>query len=234
MMSPREFEEHIADLFANQSYKVTLTSYSADYGVDLFAENKDEKIAIQAKMYGNSTRKVNRKCVMELYGAARFFDCTKAIIATNGQILDDAAIVANKLGIEILKISSVDKLKTLTTAGVDRSFESVWRRYIMPLESKRLFRSDGSFNTIVKVDWSSLQRTSSKGNQGKIAIEIFKEAYNILIDNGVVTRDYINQNYVGRASSGVLLVLSQVPFIELLDKPSRLIINPEMIPPTND
>ena len=59
-------------------------------------------------------------------------------------------------------------------------------------------------------------------NKGKIKIEIFKQAINKLLTDGFITRDYINQNYVGRASSGIILVLSQVPYFKLTDKPTGL------------
>jgi len=36
-----------------------------------------------------------------------------------------------------------------------------------------------------------------------------------LLLEGTITRDYINQNYVGRASSGVILILAQVPFFKI-------------------
>ena len=41
---------------------------------------------------------------------------------------------------------------------------------------------------------------SSIGKIGTIDIEIFKEAYNLLLQKGEISRDYINQNYTGRAS----------------------------------
>lgn len=47
-------------------------------------------------------RKVNRAAIMQLYGAMAYQDCTKAVIATDGELLDDAISVAKKLKIEIL------------------------------------------------------------------------------------------------------------------------------------
>ena len=104
MTDPRTFEQFVANHFEKSGYKVTLTAISGDYGVDVFAENHIHKIAIQVKMYGDSTRKINRKSVMELHGAKDYFDCNKAIIATNGRILNDALEVAKKLNIEILNL----------------------------------------------------------------------------------------------------------------------------------
>ena len=104
MDKPRSFEQFIADHFQKKGYKINMTPISGDYGVDIFAENSIHKIAIQVKMYGGSTRKVNRKSIMELHGAKDFFDCDKAIVATNGEVLNDALKVAEKLNIEILNL----------------------------------------------------------------------------------------------------------------------------------
>jgi len=81
-MNPRQFEELVCEYYRSQGYKAETTPYSNDYGIDVFATKGKEKLAIQAKMYGNSTRKINRQMVMELHGAKDYFDCTKAIIAT--------------------------------------------------------------------------------------------------------------------------------------------------------
>ena len=93
-MKPYEFEQLVCDHYRQKGYRVQTTSASNDYGIDVFAEKKGEKIAVQVKMYGGSTRKVNRQTMMELYGAAAYFDCTKAVLATDGEVLTDAKEVA--------------------------------------------------------------------------------------------------------------------------------------------
>ena len=221
MEKPIAFEQFVANYFQKKGYKINLTASSGDYGVDIFAQNSFHKIAIQVKMYGNSTRKINRKCVMELHGAKDYFDCDKAIIATNGGILNDALEVAKKLNIEILNLEFNLELKKSETDYI--SFDSIWLNYIIPLKGKELIREDGSKNTILDVDWSRVRRLTSNGKENKINIEIFREAYNILLKQGYVSRDYINQNYLGRASSGVILILSQLPFIELRKNPLGLV-----------
>ena len=75
-MKPYEFEQLVCDHYRQKGYRAQTTSASNDYGIDVFAEKKGEKIAVQVKMYGGSTRKVNRQTMMELYGAAAYFDCT--------------------------------------------------------------------------------------------------------------------------------------------------------------
>ena len=87
---------------------------------------------------------------------------------------------------------------------------------------KTLKRENGEENKILEVNWGEVKRITSNGNEGKIRIEIFKYAVNKILKEGYVTRDDINQNYAGRASSGVVLILSQVPFFELTKRPTGL------------
>jgi len=221
-MNPKQFEELVCEHFRNKGYEANTTSYSNDYGVDVFATKGKEKIAIQAKMYGSGTRKINRQMVMELHGAKDFFDCSKAVIATDGILLSDALEVAKKLKIEVLNINGSLSLISNKKTFSDKTFEGIWEKYIIPLQGKTLTRESGETNEIVKVNWSEVERITSNGNKGKIKVEIFKQATNKLLTDGSITRDYINQNYVGRASSGVILILSQVPFFKLTDKPTGL------------
>ncbi len=225
-MNPRQFEEFVCEHFRQQGYKTELTAYSNDYGIDGFAIKGKQKIAIQSKMYGHTTRKINRQMVMELHGAKDFFDCTKAVIATDGIFLQDALVVAEKLKIEILYFNEIQKstsIRVTTTKNKNnKTFEQIWEDYIIPLRGKTLTRKNGETNQIIKADWSGIERITSNGNKGKIKIEIFKQAVNKLLTDDSITRDYINQNYVGRASSGIILVLSQVPFFKLTEKPTGL------------
>ena len=100
-------------------------------------------------------------------------------------------------------------------------FDEMWEQYIMPLSGKTI-SNDGLTNTIVNVDWSGLQRKSSTGRVGKISIEDFKYAYNQLALNGQVERTLINQ-HANRCSSGIVLVLSHVPFIGVQNHPKKML-----------
>ena len=221
-MNPRQFEELVCEHFRHNGYEAKTTSYGNDYGVDVFATKGKEKIAVQVKMYGGGSRKINRQMVMELHGAKDYFDCTKAVIATNGILLPDALEVAQKLKIDILYIDDSSALTKPKMSSDDKTFEGIWEKYIIPLQGKTLTRDSGETNQIVNVNWCEVERVTSNGNKGKIKIEIFKQAIKKLLTEGSITRDYINQNYVGRASSGVILILSQVPFFQLTDRPTGL------------
>lgn len=232
-MTPREFEQFVAQHYREKGYDVETTPYSGDYGVDVIAQKGEERIAIQVKMYGNSARKVNRVTVMQLFGAMAYRQCNKAVIATDGTCMADAIEVANQLGVEILHLDSTGIIerqyeeskdeKELPTTDIDNviPFDEMWERYIMPL-SGRTITNDGLTNKIISVDWGGLKRMTSKGNIGKISIEEFQLAYELLVTNGSVERILINQ-HAKRCSSGIVLVLSQVPFIGAQNKPKTVL-----------
>lgn len=48
-MTPEEYEHYVAQSFKEMGYETVVTSFSNDYGVDVFAIKGDEKIAIQVK-----------------------------------------------------------------------------------------------------------------------------------------------------------------------------------------
>lgn len=221
-MNPRQFEEVVCEYYRSKGYEAKTNSYVGDYGVDVFATKGKDKVAVQVKMYGGGTRKINRQMVMELHGAKDYFECTKAVIATDGALLLDAEEVARKLKIEVLYIDSSSLTTIKKSSTHEKTFDSIWEKYIIPLQGKTLTRENGEINEILKVNWSEIERLTSNGNKGKIKVEIFRQSINKLLVDGLITRDYINQNYVGRASSGVILILSQVPFFKLTDKPSGL------------
>lgn len=230
-MTPQQYEEYIGSLFADNGYNVTVSPLSNDWGIDVIAIKGDEKIGIQAKMYGESSRIVNRRIIMELYGAAAYQDCTKAVLATDGEIYPDAIEVAQKLGIDILRTSaSEDFIPTVPTKQMNCevktkagniSFEEAWEKYIFPLKGRILSNSRGS-NKIIAVDWGGIKRVTSNGKLGKIDIEGFRLAYNVLMSQGYVTRDYINQQVDKRCSSGIVLILGELPFVEKTSSPTGL------------
>ena len=234
-MTPKEFEQFVADYYQHQGYETEITPYSGDYGVDVIAQKGEERIAIQAKMYGNSSRKVNRETIMQLYGAMTYRQCSKAVIATNGTCMVDAIEVANKLGVEILYFDSaldivdtnndVQQVDTecvlFNTNSPTVPFDEMWERYVMPLSGKTIVNGDLN-NKIVSVDWGGLKRESSNKKVSRISIEEFKLAYDLLVTNGSVERTLINQ-HAKRCSSAIVLVLSQVPFIGVQDKPKIML-----------
>jgi Restriction endonuclease len=208
------FEVAVAATLQAEGYETELTSSTNDWGVDVFATRGDERLAVQAKMYAGA-RPVNRRQVFELYGVAAYFGCTGAILATDGQLMSDAAAAAAKLGIRVLRPSEIgvgrDTSMPRAKPTAEPDFTTVWERSVMPLAGRSLTRPDGSSNTILKVDWGGVTRRTSGGNTQRIPIEIFKWAIERVLEVGLVTREEINQRYEGRASSGIVLILAEIP-----------------------
>ena len=170
-MTPRQFEESVCEHYRKQGYKTEITPLSGDYGIDVFAAKGNEKLAIQAKMYGSSTRKKNRQCVMELHGAKDYFDCTKAIIATDGIVLPDAIKVAEKLNIAIIYLDSLTIAKPTVIKTNEKTFEDIWLTYIIPLQGKTLTKSNDETNVIVTVDWSGIERITQTARKEKLRLK---------------------------------------------------------------
>ena len=224
-MTPRQYEMYAAQTFTEKGYEVVLTPQSNDYGVDFFATKGEEKIAVQVKMYGDS-REINRKAVMELYGAKAFFDCTAAKIITDGVVRKDAGKVAEKLEIEVIYLTPDEGFITEAAKMEvpENDFFEVWKSHIIPLAGTTLYNSQGKPNKLTKIDYTGIERITGNGRSGSIPIEIFRQTYNRVLENGQITRDEINQEFTGRASSGVVLILSQIPFLELKTNPIKLIL----------
>ena len=91
-MNPRQFEELVCEHFRSQGYKAETTTYTNDYGVDVFAIKGKEKIAVQAKMYGGG-RKINRHPEFEYYHVNIFDDGN---ILLEPKVLVDAFEVSAK------------------------------------------------------------------------------------------------------------------------------------------
>lgn len=237
-MTPEQFEHHVAAIYAQKGYITQVTPHSNDWGIDVIAEKGEEKLAIQAKMFGGSSRSVNRRAIMEIYGAAAYQDCTLAVMATDGNVLPDALLVAAKLGVKVMKVyrdelieMSCDENNTAENdaetpeqepSGRYPSFSELWEKYIKPLAGTTL-RVGTLINTVVNVSNSGIRRRTSKGNDSNINIECFRFTYSVLLSQGYVSRDYINNKYdKERCSSGIVRILGQVPFIEITSHPKGL------------
>ena len=221
-MTPTEYEALVGSHYRRLGYAVDDRPATSDWGVDLIASNEVERLAIQAKMYGGATRPVNRAMVMELHGAAAYFGCDRAVLATDGRVLPDAALVAERLGIEILRIDAVPSVAPSTGAHGDASFDVIWERYVIPLAGTTITADDGRTNRILHVDWSGVVRESSRGRRQQIRIEVFRSAVECILRDGSITRVEVNDMYPGRAPSGICLILAQVPTFEYGGRPLTL------------
>ena len=99
-LSPYEFEEFIAETFRKLGYKARKTSNSGDYGVDVIANKKGEKFAIQAKRHKISN-KVGSPTVRDTLGSKHKIDADKTIIVTTSYFTKPAKEQARNSPIEL-------------------------------------------------------------------------------------------------------------------------------------
>ena len=148
--------------------------------------------------------------VMEFYSTKDFFNCNKDVIVTNGEIIKNAKQVAYKLEIEILFIGPQSPISKNNS-----QFNEIWENYAIPLKGKTINRKNGKTNKIIDLDWGGIKRITSNRNQQKIDMEIFKKTMHYILEKGSITRLKINNEYSKRDSSGIALILSQLPMIHL-------------------
>ncbi|WP_286831662.1 hypothetical protein [Sphingobacterium sp. UBA6308] len=83
------------------------------------------------------------------------------------------------------------------------SFDQIWDKVIIPLKEKTIFTLDEQKpNVIVDVNNHILERDSENDSPSQtIFKEVFEVVYNYIMENGEVTRAYINEKLPKRYSS---------------------------------
>lgn len=91
-LTPRQFEQLIADLFAGFGFNVELTSKTRDGGRDVIAIGRDiveVKYVIECKRYAKKN-KVGVNIIRELHGTTVRERATKGVLATTGKFSSSA------------------------------------------------------------------------------------------------------------------------------------------------
>lgn len=99
-LSPYEFEDFVADLFERMGYTTKVTSKSGDFGVDVIAENRVERIAIQVKRHKLSN-KVGAPTVQKTLGSIHKANANKTMIVTTSHFTGPAKEQARDGPIEL-------------------------------------------------------------------------------------------------------------------------------------
>ena len=93
----RAFEFYLADVLRKNGYdKVSVTSGSGDYGIDIIAEKESVKFAIQCKYYNSP---VNNSAVQQASSGRDFYNCHVAVVATNNIFTRSAIETAEKTNV---------------------------------------------------------------------------------------------------------------------------------------
>lgn len=136
------------------------------------------------------------------------------MIATDGQVTDEARSAAAKLGVEIREIPAKKGTACTGRPSSILTFDVVWQSHVAALVGRTLVRADGTSNQILSVDGGGVVRRTSGGGTQRLEIEIFRWTIERLLAGDIVTRKAIDERYVKRGSSGVVLILSATSLFE--------------------
>lgn len=96
-LSPRKYEELVADLLRDMGHEVTLTPETRDGGVDIFASMKTELgeilCLVDAKKY-RMDKKIGVEMVRTLYGTLTHYKATSAMLVTTASFSKPARAMA--------------------------------------------------------------------------------------------------------------------------------------------
>ena len=99
-LTPRQFEELMADLLSGRGYSVELTGQGRDGGVDIYATRSSDEgltlVIVQCKRNA-ADNKVGEPVVKQLFADVELRDATRGLIATTSTFTSGALAVIEQL-----------------------------------------------------------------------------------------------------------------------------------------
>lgn len=109
-----------------------------------------------------------------------------------------------------------DEEKVLVS--IDRVINTIYDKCILNLKGKTLTNTQGT-NKIIEVNQVKVKRITINNKVNRIKSQMIKEALRIVIEKKSVTRKEIYDTFLRRNSSGIVLILAEIPFIRKIDQP---------------
>ncbi len=109
-----------------------------------------------------------------------------------------------------------DEEKVLVS--IDWVINTIYDKCILNLEGKTLTNTQGT-NKIIEVNQDEVKRITINNKVNRIKSQTIKEALRIVIEKKSVTRKEIYDTFLRRNSSGIVLILAEIPFIRKIDQP---------------
>ncbi len=222
----RSYEFYAAKYLEKLGYQTDVTNAVGDWGVDVFAIKNGIKYAVQVKMYGTSKTKISRKDIMELYGAAAYFDCQAGVVIYNGKVNEDTIKIAQKLNIEMiyLDLKDVEEKISENEQIIDEeySFRNVWMNYVKPLEFRKISNGKGLSYEIGNVTDGYIEIYSQHQNKNRIKIDEFKWIIDRIKHYGEAYSIDLRNELKSRHSSMVTLVFANIPLFNVTYNPRRI------------
>ncbi|AKV64248.1 hypothetical protein HMPREF1322_0750 [Porphyromonas gingivalis W50] len=109
-----------------------------------------------------------------------------------------------------------DEEKVLVS--IDSVIDIIYDECILNLKGKTLTNTQGT-NKIIEVNQVEVKRITINNKVNRIKSQTIKEALRIVIEKKSVTRKEIYDTFLRRNSSGIVLILAEIPFIRKIDQP---------------
>jgi len=113
----RSFEKLVADYFRAKGYSASITRSGSDRGIDVIAESKTERIAIQIKHY-KPENKVGRPTVQKTAAMLAANQATKVIILTSSQFTDPAVKEAHQYNGQVKLVNGQEFANLLSDTSI--------------------------------------------------------------------------------------------------------------------
>lgn len=116
-ISWQDFETLIGTLYESFGYETEVTPDTADMGIDVWATNSDERIAIQAKHYREGNR-VGRETLQKLASTLAKGDADRVIVITTSEFAHTAKKYSDSFGSDINLINGEDLREKLNNSDI--------------------------------------------------------------------------------------------------------------------
>ena len=226
MKRHRKFEFLAGEYLKQEGFEIEVTKGVADWGVDVFAEKDGVKYAVQAKMYGDCKTKINRRMMMELYGVMRYFDCQRAMMIYNGQMMPDAVKVAEKLDIQLVYIDQHqldEPCSEIDLSETEQTFDTIWND-ISTLAGKTITNSRGTAYQIVCVTDGDITYTNKAGHQMREKADLFRQIVARICQYGSIQQCQLRGEFGTYASAFISTVLANIPSCKVNLNPTTIMI----------
>jgi restriction system protein len=108
-MSGTDFEDFVARIVRSCGVPVIMTSVTGDWGVDIIAGKRPNRVAIQCK---RQSRPVGAGAVQEVVAGAPMQDCAKTMVVTNHEFTPAARKLAELHGCELVGRAELPRLRS--------------------------------------------------------------------------------------------------------------------------
>jgi hypothetical protein len=117
VLSPEEFERHVAATYAALGYSVSVTRRVGDQGIDVLAERGGERLGIQCK---RTTEPASNGAIQEVYAGKAHYHCTAAAVISLGGFTRPAQALAKSTAVELVDGAQYADLFHRATAALPK------------------------------------------------------------------------------------------------------------------